>query len=145
MNATSSKIIYALGLLFLAACAVIPEPRQTILTAETVSAPLSTEARLARTISERISLEASESRNDVRLSELRTAEQDLRRAAFEDDAQGARSHLIDALAGQLSLAMVKRTELASGPAPEPKRLAQADAVIRGLTLAINVEVRSLST
>lgn len=140
MTGTSAKIIYAIGLFLLAAAAVIPQKRQPMLEATVISAPLSTENRLATAITERIALEAAGDIHNYRLTELEGEIDGLRRLAFEDDAEGARGELIDALADQLSLALARRNDLAVDQAPA---LVQADTVIRGLTQAINREVRAL--
>lgn len=140
MKGTSAKIVYAVGLFFLAACAVIPRPATHIVTAELVSTPLSTEGRLARAISQRIALEASGAIHDYRLDELSAEIAGLRRLAFEDDAEGARAELIDALADQLSAALAWRGDLATRDS-NADALGAADRHIRGLTAAINAEVR----
>jgi hypothetical protein len=144
MSSSTYKIIYAVGLFLLAACAVTPQPRMPHLIAEVVSTPVSTEGRLARAMSERIRIEVAGDLNNYRLVELRAEEEGLRRLAFEDDAVGARGELIDALADELSAAMVRRSEIVAGGDPDASGLAQVDAVVRELTFAINMEVRGLS-
>jgi hypothetical protein len=144
MSSSTYKIVYAIGLFLLAACAVTPQPRAPMLTATVASSPMSTETRLARAISERITIEASGELNDYRLVELRAEEDGLRRLAFNDDALGARVELIDALADELSAVMAQRAEIAAGADPEAQGLLQVEAVIRQLTFTINNEVRGLS-
>lgn len=142
MKGTSAKIVYAIGLFILAACAVIPRPSTHMLTAELVTTPLSTEGRLARAISERIAIEASDAMHDYRLDELTAEIAGLRYLAFEDDAEGARSELIDALAEELSAALAYRAHL-SARGGEGDSVTAADRHIRGLTAAINAEVRRI--
>lgn len=141
MQATTAKIIYAIGLFLLAAAAVIPQKRAPLLEAAIVSTPLSTENRLAVAMTERITLEAAGDLHNYRLTELEGEIDGLRRLAFEDDAEGARGELIDALADQLSLALARRSDLSREHAPA---LTQVDTVIRALTQAINAEVRSIA-
>lgn len=141
MNRTPARIAYCIGLFALTACAVIPAPAPPVITATPVVSVQSTEARLAAAIRERIDIEASGAIHDIRLDDLAGEIAELRRVAFEDDAQGARIELIDALADELSAVMARRTHLSEHfGARHPQADVNAQ-VIRGLTAAINAEVR----
>ncbi len=143
MTGTPAKIAYCICLFVLAACAVIPRPASTQITAVPVAAAYSTENRLADAIHARIAIEASGELHDYRIDELAGQIEGLRRIAFEDDAHGARIELIGALADELSAAMARRQQLADHFGDNHPDTGIADAIIRSLTAAINAEVRGV--
>lgn len=142
MNRASARVAYCIGLLVLTACAVMPSPAKPAIIATPVAASQSTEDKLASAIHQRIAIEASGAVHDLRLDALTTEIAGLRRVAFEDDRQGARTELIDALADELSAAMARRSQLASLYGAGHPQIDVADAIIRRLTAAINVEVHN---
>ena len=146
MNAFAAKLVYGLGLLLLAALAVMPQEKTRVeAVAVAAAVPLLTaEDRLAQAIHDRVAVEAAAQRDDAALRKLRAEEDGLRRLAFESDAKASREHLINALADSLSTAMLTRANIASGGA-RTEELDRADAVVRKLTAAINDEVRGLAT
>lgn len=140
MNRTSAQIAYCIGLLVLTACAVIPPPPKPAIVARPVIAAQSTEERLAAAMHQRIAIEASGAVHDFRLTELASEIAGLRRMAFEDDSKDARIELIDALADELSAAMARRSAISDAFGADHPELGIADAIVRSLTAAINVEV-----
>ncbi len=145
MSASAAKLVYGIGLLFLAAFAVMPQSQARAAATFAVAPMLSAEDRLARTIHERIAVEAMDEREEADLARLRAEEDRLRRLAFEDDAFTSRTTLIDALADALSAAMLTHAGLAADSDENPAALDRAEAVVRRLTSAINDEVRGLDT
>lgn len=143
MNGTSSKLAYCVMLMVLAVFVAMPPRARPVAIAETVSAPMSTEGRLAKAIHERISIQAAGDIPAQRLSQLAAEENGLRELAFADDAVGARSELIDSLADELSAALLQRSEIAAriGDGAESDKM---EEVVRALTAAINAEVRGVS-
>lgn len=144
MSGTAAKIVYCIGLMFLAVCAVVPAPRAPVVTAQVVSTPMSTEGRLAKAIHQRINIEAAGQLNDYRIDELIAEESGLRQLAFADDAAGAREELIDSLADELSAAMVERDAITVRFEKTHPDALKMNAVVRALTAAINAEVRGIS-
>lgn len=140
MNELSAKIIYGMCLLVLAACAVAPRHTPAVQMAVATPAPIAAETKLARAIGERVAIEAVGGPNDHRLKHLSAEAEGLRRLAFAADARGARETLIDALADELSAALARRMDVSTRRDPgHPERI-HAEAVVRGLTAAINAEV-----
>ncbi len=143
MRASTSRLVYCIGLLVVTACAVLPEAMNAPVGAASTAAPLSAEARLAHTIRDRIELTAVYGEGHPRLQETATTEAALRELAFSDDIAATRRDLISALANELSDALANRSKLAA-EAAEPElikpELIKADAVVSGLTAAINTEV-----
>jgi hypothetical protein len=145
MSASAAKLVYGIGLLFLAAFAVMPQSQARVAATVAAAPMLSAEDRLARTIHERIAIEATGQRRDAEILKMRAQEDLLRRLAFEDDVSKSRAILIDALADALSAAMLTHAALAADGEENPAALDRAHAVVRRLTAAINDEVRSLAT
>jgi len=145
MSAFAAKLVYGIGLFFLAAFAMMPQSQARMEIAAATASPLSTEDRLARAIHDRIALEATDRPDDAELVKLRATEAGLRRLAFEDNAPAARRDLISALADSLSAAMLVHADLADGGGDDTDALDRAKSVVRRLTAAINDEVRSLAT
>lgn len=144
MNAFTAKLVYGVGLLLLAALAVVPQQKTRMETVAAAVPMLTAEDRLAQAIHDRIALEAAAQRDDATLRNLRAEEDGLRRLAFESDAKASREYLIDALANSLSAAMLTRATIASG-GQRTEALDRAEAVVRKLTATINDQVRSLAT
>lgn len=140
MKASTSRFIYCVGLLAVTACAVLPEVVHAPVVANKEAAPLSAEARLAHTIRDRIELSAVYGPEHPKLQETAATEAALRDLAFSDDTDSTRRSLILALAGELSDAMADRTQIAAKHASADPELVKADAVVSGLTAAINTEV-----
>ena len=138
MRASTSRLVYCVGLLVATACAVLPEAMNAPVGTASSAAPLSAEARLAHTIRDRIELAAVYGEDHPKLQETATTEAALRELAFSDDVAATRRELIAALANELSDALANRSKLAA-EAAEPE-LVKADAVVSGLTAAINTEV-----
>lgn len=140
MKASTSRFIYCAGLLAVTACAVLPEVVRTPVAVTGQAAPLTAEARLAHTIRDRIELTAVYGAEHPKLLETEATEAALRDLAFSDDVASTRRSLILALTGELSDAMADRTEIAARHAAADPELVKADAVVSGLTAAINTEV-----
>ncbi|MEZ6030122.1 MAG: hypothetical protein R3C46_10275 [Hyphomonadaceae bacterium] len=136
MRASTSRIIYCIGLFALAACAVIPAPVTEDTRAVAVSAPLAVEVRLAQAVRDRIELEAALPARHADVVTAAATEDALRSLAFADDPGATRIDLIAALADQLSDALADRTRLAS----DETQKARVEKVISGLMGAINTEV-----
>jgi hypothetical protein len=144
MSAFAAKLVYGIGLLLLAAFAVMPQPKARVQVVAEAAPTLTAESRLARIIHDRIAVEAAGRSDDAALEKLRAEEGGLRRLAFESDARASREDLIDALADSLSAAMLTRASLASS-GENAQALDRAESVVRRLTAAINDEVRGLAT
>ena len=140
MKASTSRFIYCAGLLAVTACAVLPEVVRAPVVVTKEAAPLTAEARLAHTIRDRIELTAVYGPEHPKLQENAATEAALRDLAFSDDVDATRRSLILALADELSDAMADRTQIASRHASADPELVKADAVVSGLTAAINTEV-----
>lgn len=145
MSAFAAKLVYGLGLLLLAAFAVLPQPKTRVQFVADAAPTLTAETRLAQIIHDRIAVEAAGQRDEEALEKLRAEEGGLRRLAFETDARASREDLINALADSLSAAMLTRASLASGAGENTQALDRAEAVVRRLTAAINDEVRGLAS
>lgn len=143
MTGIFSKLAYCAMLMVLAVFVAMPPQVRPVIVAEAVSAPMSTEGRLAKAIHERISIQAFGETPVRRLTQLAAEEEGLRQLAFADDAAGAREELIDSLADELSAAMLQRSEIAArtGQGAESDKM---EEVVRALTAAINAEVRGIS-
>ena len=138
MRASTSRFVYCLGLLAVTACAVLPEALPSVMAASHTEAnPLTTEMRLAQAIRGRVELAANVPLEDPSMVEAIATETALRDLAFADDAVSTRRDLIYALTDELSDALAEREHVAE---THPAR-AKADAVVTGLTAAINTEVR----
>lgn len=145
MSASAAKLVYGIGLLFLAAFAVMPQSHARVAPVIAAAPTLSTEDRLALAINERIVIEAASDRDNADLVKLRAEEDGLRRLAFSDDASASRAALVDALADALSAAMLTHASLTAVDADDPAARDRAEAIVRRLTAAINDEVRGLAT
>jgi hypothetical protein len=69
LKASTSRLVYCIGLFALTACAVLPAPVPETTMAVSTSAPLSVEVRLAQTIRERIELQSAPVSADTALAE----------------------------------------------------------------------------
>ncbi len=106
--------------------------------AQSTSSPLSAEERLARSIRDRIELEAMIPAAHADLVNAVATEDALRSLAFADDTASSRADLIAALADHLSAALADRSEL---PANADNAVSvRTEKVISGLLGAINTEV-----
>lgn len=143
MNGTSAKLVYCLMLMVLVVFVAMPQRSQSMVVAEVTATPPSTESRLAKAIHDRIAIQVAGELPAKQLNQLAAEEQGLRQLAFADDAQGARTELIDSLADELSAAMLQRSEIVAriGEGAERDRM---EEVVRALTAAINDEVRGIS-
>jgi len=141
MRASTYRFIYCVGLLAVTACAVLPE---TLLLAPTVqhatAKPETVEKRLAVAIRGRVELATSVAPTDPSLQHAVATETALRSIAFSDDATAARRELIYALTDELSDALADREQLAAGHEATHPEVVKANAVVTGLTAAINTEV-----
>lgn len=141
MRASTSRFVYSVGLLALTAFAVLPETLLPSSVAPATSAkPATVEQRLAEAIRGRVELATSVAPTDPTLQTAVANETALRSIAFSDDAASARRELIYALADQLSDALAVREEAAAGHEASHPEVVKADAVVTGLTAAINTEV-----
>jgi hypothetical protein len=136
MRASTSRIIYCIGLFSLTACAVLPVPTVAPVAAVTSVAPMKVEVRLAQSIRERIELEASLPAEHPGVVHALATEDALRQLAFADDGDASRTELIAALADELSAALASRSSVAA----DAKQHDHVETVISGLVGAINSEV-----
>lgn len=139
LKASTSRLVYCIGLFALTACAVLPAPVPESTMAVSTSAPLSVEVRLAQTIRERIKLEATLPATHADVANAAATEDALRSLAFADDPASSRAELIAALADHLSAALADRSQLqASADKAASER---TEKLISGLLGAINSEVQ----
>jgi len=136
MRASTSRIIYCIGLFSLTACAVLPVPTVSPVAAVTAAAPMKVEVRLAQSIRERIELEAALPAQHPGVVNAQATEDALRELAFAGDAAASRTELIAALADELSAALASRGRVAA----DAKQHDHVETVISGLVGAINSEV-----
>lgn len=141
MRASTSRFVYCLGLLTVTACAVLPEALPNLVApTHAEAAPLTTETRLAQAIRGRVELATAVKADDPVMIEAIATETALRDLAFSDDVATTRRELIYALSDELSDALADREQAASRYEPTDPELVKADAVVTGLTAAINREV-----
>ena len=141
MRASTSRFVYCIGLLTVTACAVLPEKLlPTQFAHQETAKPISAEVRLAEAIRGRVELATSVAATDPTLQNAFATETALRSIAFSDDAASARRELIYALTNELSDALAEREEAAAGHEASHPEVVKADAVVTGLTAAINTEV-----
>jgi len=138
LKASTSRLIYCIGLFALTACAVLPAPVPETTMAVSTAAPLSVEARLAQTIRERIELEATLPATHADVANVAATEEALRSLAFAENPAASRSDLIAALADHLSAALADRSELQDSA--DKAVSVRTEKVISGLIGAINSEV-----
>lgn len=130
-----------MGLLAVTACAVLPENLMPTPVAQQATAkPETVEARLAEAIRGRVELATSVAPTDPTLQNAYATETALRSIAFSDNAASARRELIYALTNELSDALADREQAAAGHEASHPEVVKADAVVTGLTAAINTEV-----
>lgn len=140
LKASTSRLVYCIGLFALTACAVLPAPVPETTMAVSTAAPLSVEVRLAQTIRERIELEATLPDTHADLINAAATENALRSLAFADGQAASRADLITALADQLSAALADRSRLQAEAAADKAVKVRTEKVISGLIGAINYEV-----
>ncbi len=140
LKASTSRLVYCVGLFALTACAVLPAPVVETSMAVVTSAPLSAEERLASSIRDRIELEATLPAGHADLATAAATESALRSLAFAENPTAARTDLIAALADELSSALAERTRIASDDSADTASGARMEKVISGLIGAINAEV-----
>lgn len=141
MRASTSRFVYCVGLLALTACAVLPETMlPTTIAPQAMAKPETVEKRLAEAIRGRVELATSVAPTDPSLQNAVATETALRSIAFSDDVASARRELIYALTDELSDALADREQAAVGHEASHPEVVKADAVITGLTAAINTEV-----
>lgn len=141
MRASTSRFVYSIGLLALTACAVLPENLvPTQLTPQATAKPETVEKRLAEAIRGRVELATTVAPTDPTLQNALATEKALRSIAFSDDAVVARRDLIYALTDELSDALADREQVAAHREASQREIAKADAIVTGLTAAINTEV-----
>lgn len=141
MRASTSRIVYCVGLLAVTACAVLPEallPAPVV--QQSAAKPETVEKRLAVAIRGRVELATSVAPTDPSLQNAVATETALRSIAFSDDAVSARRELIYALTDELSDALADREQAAADHEASHPEVVKADAVVTGLTAAINTEV-----
>ena len=141
MRASTSRFVYCVGLLALTACAVLPENLLPTPIAQHESAkPATVEERLAEAIRGRVELATSVSPSDPSFQTALANETALRSIAFSDDVASARRELISALTNELSDALADREAVTAGHDASHPEVVKANAVVTGLTAAINTEV-----
>jgi|JI7StandDraft_1071085.scaffolds.fasta_scaffold07689_4 hypothetical protein len=136
MRASTSRIIYCIGLFSLTACAVLPVPSISPVAAVSVAAPMKVEVRLAQSIRERIELEATLPARHPGIVNAIATEDALRDLAFAGEGAASRTELIAALADELSAALAERGRVAA----DAEQQSHVENVISGLIGAINSEV-----
>lgn len=140
LTASTSRLVYCIGLFTLTACAVLPTPvPETTMTVAT-AAPLTVEVRLAQTIRQRVELEATLPAAHADLANAAATEEALRSLVFAHDQAASRADLITALADQLSAALADRSRLQTEAAADKTVKVRTEKVISGLIGAINSEV-----
>lgn len=141
MRASTSRVVYCLGLLVLTAGALLPQAAPaTVVPVAAKAAPLTTEVRLAQAIRGRVELGATVTPDDPSLREAVATETALRSLAFSGDTATTRRELISALTNELSDALSDRELISTRYDGAHPDLAKANAVVLGLTAAINSEV-----
>lgn len=141
MRSSTSRFVYCVGLLALTACAVLPENLLPTPVAQHEPAkPETVEVRLAEAIRGRVELATTVAPTDPSLQTAFATETALRTIAFSDDVASARRDLIYALTNELSDALADREQAAIGHDTTHPEVVKADAVVTGLTAAINTEV-----
>ena len=141
MRASTSRFVYCLGLLAVTACAVLPEALPNLIApTHAEAAPLTTETRLAQAIRGRVELSTAVKADDPVMMEAVATEAALRDLAFADDVATTRRELIYALSNELSDALADREQASTRYEATHPELLKADAVVTGLTAAINREV-----
>lgn len=141
MRASTSRFVYCVGLLALTACAVLPENMLPTAVAQHESAkPATVEERLAEAIRGRVELASSVAPSDPTLQMAVANEAALRSIAFSNDVASARRELISALTNELSDALADREVVTAGHEASHPEVVKANAVVTGLTAAINAEV-----
>jgi hypothetical protein len=141
MRASTSRFVYCLGLLVVTACALLPEAIPgAVATGGARAVPLTTEVRLAHAIRGRVELTAVATPDDPTVRQAVATETALRDLAFADDAVATRRDLIYALTDELSDALSDREQISARHDDAHPERVKADAVVLGLTAAINSEV-----
>ncbi len=141
MRASTSRFVYCLGLLVVTACALLPEAIPgAVATGAARAVPLTTEVRLAQAIRGRVELAAAVTPDDPSMREAVATEAALRNLAFADDVAATRRDLIYALTNELSDALSDREQISARYEGAHAERVKADAVVLGLTAAINSEV-----
>jgi uncharacterized protein involved in exopolysaccharide biosynthesis len=144
MNPLVARAIYCVGLCFLAACAVLPDPVVVAApTPITIQAPPTVAQQLASATRDRVEAMRRYGDNHPAVIKAAAVEATLRSYAQTLSQQDAfHSEFVAALSNELAAAMAQRAEASKRYGAKHPELIRAETLVRELTLTLNTEVRS---
>jgi uncharacterized protein involved in exopolysaccharide biosynthesis len=144
MNPLTARAIYCVGLCFLAACAVLPEPPPAVAPVAAAQTPSIAE-QLAAATRDRVEASQRYGSKHPKAMKATAVEATLRSYAQSLAAPGdVHSQVVTALSNELAAAMALRAQAAARYGARHPELLKAEALVRELTVALNTEVRSHS-
>jgi uncharacterized protein involved in exopolysaccharide biosynthesis len=145
MNPLTARWIFCTGLCFLAACAVLPEPLAAAVEAPAVARPVLTpEMTLAKVVRERAELSSLYGARHPAMIAAAAAEHSLRETMLAAESKHFHRDLIRALSHELADARRHHRLLAAQYGEQHPDMRRAETAVRGLTAAINAQVRAAS-
>ncbi len=144
MNPLTARWIFCTGLFFLAACAVLPEKLAVAVEAPATRTTLTPEMTLAKVVRERAELSSLYGRRHPAMIAAAAAEHSLRETMLAAESKHFHRDLIRALSHELADARRHHRLLAAQYGEQHPDMRRAQTAVRGLTAAINAEVRASS-
>jgi hypothetical protein len=142
MNPLTARAIYCVGLCFLTACAVLPEPPPVAPPVMTGMAPPTVAQQLAAATRTRIEAERRHGSNHPEAMKAIAVETTLRNYVLSlAEQRDLHSEVVTALSNELAAAMALRARASARYGAEHPEMLRAEAVVRELTVALNTEVR----
>lgn len=146
MHPLTARAIYSVGLCFLAACAVLPEPAPvTTAPAISVQAQPTVAQRLAAATRDRV--EANRIYGPKHPAAIKAIAAETALRAFTGslgERDDFHREFVAALSNELATAMTLRTQASTRYGAKHPEMLRAETLVRDLTIALNAEVRSHS-
>jgi len=143
MNPLIARVVYCVGLCFLAACAVIPEPA-AIVTAPVVNLEITPTLAKQLAAATRERVEASRRYGDKHPVALKAVATEAALRAYAERAklEGFHDELVGALSDELASALAQREQASLHFGDRHPQMQRAETLVRELTIALNTVVRT---
>jgi uncharacterized protein involved in exopolysaccharide biosynthesis len=147
MNPLAARVIFCVGLCLLAACAALPEaiPVETPHVAVAPAPQPSVAQQLAAATRDRIEAMHLYAPRHPDVAKAQATEATLRSYAQSlSESESVRSEIVTAMSNELTAALARRAATATRYGPTHPEMVVAEALVRELTVALNLEVRRQS-
>jgi uncharacterized protein involved in exopolysaccharide biosynthesis len=142
MNPLIARVVYCVGLCFLAACAVIPGPA-AIAPAPTATVEVAPTLAKQLAAATRVRVEASRTYGDKHPAVIKAAATEAALRAYAERTKPERFHdeLVGALSDELASALAQRDQASLRFGDKHPEMQRTETLVRALTIVLNTEVR----